>query len=135
MKDRREFVSVTVDMPTSPKLAGASASVKWAYVTSLCYAGRHLTDGHFPLATVLAEAGVGKTVLRELTERGVWHGADHDCHCDRPKRPGWLIVHDYLEHQRSAADAARQREQARRGASKTNHERWHDEPREDCPWC
>jgi hypothetical protein len=59
-KDRREYVSVSIDLPMHPKLAALDDPVAgWAYVTSLCYCGQNLTDGEFPL-TIVQGGGPGR---------------------------------------------------------------------------
>lgn len=120
--DYREFIRVSVDLPDNPKLAMIDEpAAGWAYVVSLCYCGRNLTDGAFPLAPLLRQAGVKRAVAALLIDAGLWHETGHLC--DRCPQPlgGMAVVHDYLKHQRSAGEAqslrhARQ-EAGRRGAA------------------
>lgn len=125
--DYREFVRVSVDLPTSPKLAALNdPTAGWAYICALCYCGQHLTDGVFPTETVLRLAGVRRPVARKLISIGMWHETGHECdRCPQPLR-GQTVVHDYLEHQRSAQEARdlrdARREAGRRGAAR----RWAD---------
>lgn len=116
--DSREFVRISVDLPTNPKLAALdNPAAGWAHVTAICYAGQHFTDGHFPVVTVVRMAGVEMSVVEDLASAGLWHLPSHDCGvCEQPKR-GYAVVHDYLEHQRSAAEA-RSIKQSRREAGK-----------------
>lgn len=116
--DSREFVRISVDLPTNPKLAALdNPAAGWAHVTAICYAGQHFTDGHFPVVTVVRMAGVEMSVVEDLASAGLWHLPSHDCGvCEQPKH-GYAVVHDYLEHQRSAAEA-RSIKQSRREAGK-----------------
>lgn len=116
--DSREFVRIAVDLPTNPKLAALdNPAAGWAHVTAICYSGQHFTDGHFPVVTVVRMAGVDMSVVEDLASAGLWHLPSHDCGvCEQPKH-GYAVVHDYLEHQRSAAEA-RSIKQSRREAGK-----------------
>lgn len=116
--DSREYVRIAVDLPTNPKLAALdNPAAGWAHVTAICYAGQHFTDGHFPVVTVVRMAGVDMSTVDSLVGAGLWHLPSHDCGvCEQP-RHGHAIVHDYLEHQRSAAEARRIK-QSRRDAGK-----------------
>jgi hypothetical protein len=120
-QDLRPYVRVMTDLPLHPKLAPLdNPAAGWTYVVSLCYCGQSLTDGHFPVAAVLRLAGTDKDVAEALVEQGLWHLPGHDCEeCDQP-RSGQAVVHDYLKHQRSSAEARdlseKRREAGRRGA-------------------
>lgn len=120
--DYREFIRVSVDLPDNPKLAMIDEpAAGWAYVVALCYCGRNLTDGAFPMAPLLRQAGVKQPIARLLIDAGLWHETGHDCErCPQPIN-GMGIVHDYLGHQRSADEARSlrdaRREAGRRGAA------------------
>lgn len=123
LADYREFVRVSIDLPENPKLAMIDdPAAGWAYVVSLCYCGRNLTDGEFPVVVVVRGAGVKPGVGRRLIEADLWHEAGHGCErCPQPTKAGMAVVHDYLEHQRSASEATSlrdaRREAGRRGAA------------------
>lgn len=123
--DSREFVRIAVDLPTNPKLAALdNPAAGWAYVTALCYSAQHFTDGHFPVVTVVRMAGVPMSTVDDLVSAGLWHLPSHDCGvCEQP-RHGHAIVHDYLEHQRSADEARRIREDRRRAGKLGAAARW-----------
>lgn len=76
------------------------------YLAGLCYCNRELTDGQIPknmVAVLLVEAEVDKGSVRLLVAAGVWiDEGDH------------YRVHDYLDHQRSRAQAMRERAKWRR---------------------
>lgn len=123
--DYREFVRVSVDLPLNPKLAMLDEpAAGWAYVVSLCYCGQSLTDGHFPIVTVLRLSGVERSIAKLLTDVGMWHEPGHDCpKCPQPKE-GTAVVHDYLEHQRSEAEAKQLRAARREAGQKGAAKRW-----------
>jgi hypothetical protein len=108
-------VRIAVDLPTNPKLATIdNPAAGWAHVTAICYSGQHFTDGHFPVAVVRRLAGVEADVVDQLFAAGLWHKPGHGCGlCPQP-REGEAVVHDYLEHQRSAENARALRESRRR---------------------
>lgn len=123
--DRREFVRVSVDLPTHPKLAELDdPAAGWAVVVAFCYCGRHLTDGEFPLGPVLREAGVEKDKAEALVGVGMWHLHGHDCpDCPQP-REGKAQIHDYLQHQRSRAEAEAMRAKKSAAGTKGAETRW-----------
>lgn len=122
-EDPRPYIRVSVDVPQNPKLARLnSPAAAWAYIVSMCYSGGSFTDGHFPVELVLRLAGAPKAVAKALATQGLWHLPGHEClECPQPE-PGDAVVHDYLKHQVSAAEAkelAAKRSQAgRAGAAK-----------------
>ena len=120
-RDRREYVRLTVNLPTHPKLLAIDdPSAAWLYVSGVCYSGEHLTDGHLPPAVVARIAGVDRKWVQALTDAGLWHAPGHDCpRCPEP-RAGQVVVHDYLEHNRSADEA----EAAKRSGRDAAAARW-----------
>jgi hypothetical protein len=98
--DRRTYVKIADSMPDHPKVVRLSDSAFRLWVEAICYCSRHLTDGVISPAA-LRKVGPPKAA-RELAEAGLLevHG------------PDWL-VHDYLQHQRSAAEVAAAVEQRR----------------------
>lgn len=134
--DPRPYIRVALDLPMNPKLAAIEENFHacgWAYICSLCYCGQSLTDGHFPIRAVLRMADVDRDQVMALVEQGLWHLPDHDCpDCEQPK-PGHAVVHDYLQHQRSAAEvhdlSSKRREAGKKGAQK----RWSAPKQADPP--
>jgi hypothetical protein len=124
-RDSRPFVFVSVDMPDHPKLARIDNPLApWLYARGIMYAGKYLTDGELPAAAVARLAGVPAKLIDELVRVGLWHREGHDCpRCPQPG-PGLVIVHDYLEHNRSAAEVKEQSAKRSRAANA----RWHPEP-------
>lgn len=120
-RDRREYVRLTVNLPSNPKLVAIDdPAAGWLYVCGVCYSGEHLTDGIVNPAVVARIAGVGREWVAGLVEAGLWHEPGHDC--DRCAQPpaGHVVVHDYLEHQRSRAEA----DAAKRSAVAAAEKRW-----------
>lgn len=123
--DPRPYIRVALDLPMNPKLAAIEENFHacgWAYICSLCYCGQSLTDGHFPMRAVLRMADVVREQVMALVEQGLWHLPDHGCpDCEQPK-PGHAVIHDYLQHQRSAAEvhdlSAKRREAGKKGAER-----------------
>jgi hypothetical protein len=125
-QDKREFVFLMVDLPGHPEFDGASVAAKWLYVVGLTYAGRNLTDGFISANRVVAEAEVTKKAATELVSRGRWHEPGHDCkECPQPE-PGKVVIHDYLLHQRSRAEAESEREKKVAAGKKGARVRWAD---------
>ncbi|MDX3662379.1 hypothetical protein PV646_34175 [Streptomyces sp. ID05-26A] len=122
-EDSRNYVRVSVDLPLNPKLAELDdPAASWLYVVSLCYSGQSFTDGHFPVTIVTRLAGVDSAAAEKLVAQGLWHRPEHDCgRCEQPKH-GYVVVHDYLRHQRSANEvndlSEKRREAGRRGAER-----------------
>lgn len=123
--DYREFIRVSVDLPDNPKLAMIdNPAAGWAYVVALCYCGRNLTDGSFPMTPLLRLAGVKPAIAKLLIGAGLWHESGHSCdRCPQPMA-GTGIVHDYLVHQRSAGEAKALRDARREAGRKGAASRW-----------
>ena len=87
-----------------PKIERLSSDAFRAFVRSLCYASRHLTDGRIPDAALRILAR--RAIIRELEVSGLWE-----------RNGDGIVIHDYLEfqpssaqiRQRRAADSARKR--------------------------
>jgi hypothetical protein len=125
MADDRTYIRVHDGMPDHPKIDGLSDAAFRALVTHWCWCSRHLTDGVVPLATWLKRTPA--KVRNELVAAGLVE-----------LTPEAALMHDYLEHQRSAADVAEIRAARVAAGQKANHERWHvqkgiREP--SCPLC
>jgi hypothetical protein len=104
--DRRTYVRVHDGLPDHPKIAEVGGMAAWLYVSGLCYASRHLTDGIIPIRLVarLTDLPDAEALASRLLEANLWHRAQHDCK-DCPQGIGAVyVVHDYMDHQRSAAE-------------------------------
>lgn len=122
--DDRAFVRVSVDLPSNPKIVDATAAVKWLYATGFCVAGRDLNDGIVRPTVVVAEADVPSSAAKQLVKRGLWHAPGHDCdRCPQPPK-GHVVIHDYLLHNRSKAEADEQRKAKSAAGRKGAAARW-----------
>lgn len=100
------WIKIDDTLPEHPKVLSAPPMAGWLFVCGLCYCNRNLTDGFIPrrAALRLVDAGHDEVLalIEGLVEAGLWV-ASHD----------GFQVHDYLGHQRSAAQITRNREGAR----------------------
>lgn len=104
--DRRTYVRIHDGIPDHPKIAEVGGMAAWLYVSGLCYASRLLTDGIIPARMVarLTDLPDVEALASRLLEAKLWHPAQHDCK-DCPQGLGDVyVIHDYLDHQRSAAE-------------------------------
>lgn len=105
-KDKRTYVKVHDGLPDHPKIIEAGGEAGWLYICGLAYASRQLTDGVIPKRLVrrLTDGSNPEANASALLRVGLWHEGEHDC----PKCPtapdDAYVIHDYLGHQRSAAE-------------------------------
>lgn len=125
MADDRTYIRVHDGMDDHPKIVGLSDGAFRLLMRSWSYCSRQLTDGQLPEAA-WRDRGSPKA-RRELVDAGLAHLPGHACdHPDCPPPPPKHVqMHDYLEHQRSAAEVAelkRRRSEAGRkgGRSRAN---------------
>ena len=125
MIDDRPFIRVHDGLPDHPKVVGLSDRAFRVLIESWCWCSRHLTDGHIPAAywrrtgTARARAELVSAGLVEQVADGV-------------------MMHDYLLHQRSAAQVDEYRAARQDRGSLGNHVRWHASKgitRPGCPHC
>jgi hypothetical protein len=122
-RDERTYIRVHDGMPDHPKIDGLSDRAFRLLVETWCWCSRHLTDGRVP-TTTWVKRGTPKA-RAELMAAGL---AD--------SRDGYVQMHDYLEHQRSAEEVAEIREARSAAGVLANHERWHKgKPKTGCPHC
>jgi hypothetical protein len=134
-KDKRTYVKVHDGLPDHPKIIEAGGEAGWLYICGLAYASRQLTDGVIPKRLVprLTDGSKPEASASALLRVGLWHEGVHDCsRCPQPG-PEAYVIHDYLDHQRSASEVAdlrakrsaagqrggRRSGESRRAASKT----------------
>lgn len=111
-KDERTYIRVHDGIEDHPKIAPLSDKAFRLLVTTWGWNSRHRTDGRVA-AAVWAKRGTPKT-RRELVEaRLVEVYDDH------------VMMHDYLDHQRSADEISESIEAKRNGGRRGNHKRWH----------
>jgi hypothetical protein len=107
MADDRTYVRLHDGFDEHPKVSGLSDKAFRTYVEALCYASRNLTDGAISFAT--SKKLATPRVWRALTAAGLVEEVNS----------GGVsyVIHDYLEHQRSA-DQVKQYKEAKREAGR-----------------
>lgn len=122
MADDRTYIRVHDGMDDHPKIVGLSDGAFRLLMRAWSYCSRQLTDGRLPEAA-WKDRGSAKS-RRELVDAGLAHlpgfACDHSG-CPTPP-PRHVQMHDYLEHQRSAAEVAelkRRRAEAGRKGGKS----------------
>lgn len=111
MADKRAYFKLDVGYFTNPKIAGILAESPTAvilHIESIAYAAQHLTDGLVPQSLVMRLVGAEDSDAQLLLDAEVWV---------KVKAPGQIAVRDYLEHQRSAAEAKALSEAGRKAAA------------------
>jgi hypothetical protein len=105
--DPRTYIKVHDGMPDHPKIVGLTDAAFRLLVECWCYCSRHLTDGKLTDAALRKIGGpkpqneLVKAGMLELLPDGLWQ------------------AHDYLQHQRSAAEVSELRSK-RRAAGKAS---------------
>lgn len=107
-KDKRTYVKVHDGLPDHPKIIEAGGEAGWLYICGLAYASRQLTDGVIPKRLVprLTDGSKPEASASALLRVGLWHEGEHDCPDCPQAGPDAYVIHDYLEHQRSASEVA-----------------------------
>lgn len=114
MADKRAFAKFDVGYLDNPKMMDVLDSSLHAicmHFASVLYCSQHLTDGIVSPAAMARKVGASTADIEILLEAGLWHGPGHDCEscwnaC--PEVPeNRVYVHDFLEHNRDAAEAKR----------------------------
>lgn len=128
--DKREHFRMTVDAFTRPgKFTEITDPVERMALKGLhasCVAEARLagTDGHVDLGAICEREGLPRDFGKTLILLGLCHQADHGCvRCPQPAI-GCEYVHDYLDHNRSAAQEQRTRERRRVGGENAARQRW-----------
>ncbi|HET6290466.1 MAG TPA: hypothetical protein VFG15_27430 [Amycolatopsis sp.] len=122
MADERTYIRVHDGIEDHPKTAALTDKGFRLLVTTWGWCSRHRTDGRVPLAVWKKRGTKGsrdELVRARLVEV-------HDDH---------VMMHDYLEHQRSSEFIAEKIEAKKRGARLGNHRRWHVEGKKYDPAC
>lgn len=120
MPDPRLYFRVDVGYFTNPKIAAVLAESPTAvclHLESIGYAAQHLTDGRVPKSLVMRMVDATEADAQLLFDNNLWVGSNGSGH---------VYVHDYLEHQPSAATRSQAATRARNAA----RSRW-EQPRLD----
>ena len=116
------YAQISVDALDGPKFLELSDSAWAMWGKGNLYCQRHKTDGRIPAAAIasLSKAKKPKDVAAELVRARLWEEAD-----------GAYQVHDYLDHNRSAAEidaiAESRRSAGKRGGVRSGEARSKDE--------
>ncbi|MFC0626146.1 hypothetical protein [Kribbella deserti] len=96
-----------------------------------------MNDGIFDPRLAVAVADVPARFVKQLIDRDVWHEKGHACpDCPQPKEALELVVHDYTEHNRTAATIRKLKSDRREAGRRANHKKWdHPGEFEDCGKC
>lgn len=105
MSDSRTYIKLHDGMPDHPKVDGLSDAAFRLLVETWCWCSRHLTDGCVPDATWRKRSTA--KARRELIAAGLAEEVD-----------GGIKMHDYLQHQRSAAEVDELRRKKQEAGSK-----------------
>ncbi len=131
--DDRTYIRLHDGMPDHPKVVGLSDAAFRLYVEALCWCSKYLTDGAVPAAGMRRMGGWSPEAVGELASAGLIHPADDASHMrshnasqnGSQSPPVTWMMHDYTEHQRTAAEVAAVRKAKHAAAVVGNHERWH----------
>lgn len=94
-RDTRTYVKVHDGLPEHPKFLAVGGDAGWLWLCGDCYCSRQTTDGRIPKALVprLSDRADPMALAARLVDVGLW--IDRGDHYE---------MHDYLEHNRSAAE-------------------------------
>lgn len=108
--DKRAYYKTDVGYFDNPKIADLVEDNPRAVILhqrAIAYCAQHLTDGKFPVRLVMRMACASHSDLQCLLDRGLIHTVS-DTEAE---------VHDYLEHQRSAAAVKKAKVAGQKGAA------------------
>lgn len=114
------WIRIDDTMPDNPKIVAAGGAAAWLYTCSIAYSSRCLTDGFIPtgIAPRLTDFENTTELAARLVANGLWKTVDG----------GWQI-HDYAEHQRTAAEVEEQRSEARERQARSRNSKTTRAPR------
>jgi len=69
------WAAIDVDLLTDPKIVGLTAAERVAYLGSILWTTKHLTDGHVPRAA-LAACGANRKQAEKFVSLGLWERLD-----------------------------------------------------------
>lgn len=114
--DPRKFADIADPIERAATLALHAASVDYCRGSG--------TDGHFDPVELCNRMGLPAEIAKNVIVAGGWHQTDHSCtRCPQP-RTDRVYLHDYLEHNRSAAQEQRILDKRRAGGKTAAAGRW-----------
>jgi len=90
------WLRIDDQIATHHKIVQAGPAAAWLWICSIAYSQNHLTDG-FVSDAVMGQLGMPKQLAKQLSSRLLKHNLWH-------REKGGFRVHDYLDHNASAAD-------------------------------
>lgn len=125
VREEITYILVHDRMPGHPKIRGLSDAAFRLLVEAWCYCGEHVTDGRIDM-------DVWRTMRtpqarKSLIDKGLVD--EHETH---------VVMHDYLDIQRSSAEVEKAREKKREGGRLGNHRKYHVNKRvidQNCSYC
>lgn len=100
------WVKLDVDYFTNPKIAIAGREGRDLHLVSICWVGRHLTDGFIPSEVVTDLAHLASTnrtrAVAHAVNAGLWLPTDDG-----------YVLHDFVTMNGTRADVEKEREQWR----------------------
>lgn len=129
-RDSRPGILLAHEMPDHEKIAPLSDAAFRAIIRAWCYCSRLETDGRVP--DVVWRGLASAKVRRELMGPPVLRPGASPLVV---QRDGFVECHDYVAHQRSAAEIGSLRETRGIGGAAGAHVRWHVLRRQADPDC
>ena len=96
------WVRIDETLPSHPKFLSVGLRGIGLFVTGLCYANQHLTDGFLPAAAIRLAGEDASLTCIDLVNAGLWTTCE-----------GGYRIHDFDQFQPSKAKVTRQRKQAK----------------------
>lgn len=128
-------------LPEKEKYLDLSFRARACLYEVWCYAKRSGSNGVVKIERLSrASDAFTPKVMEELVEARWWHKGGEGCGDDSCPRgiDGYVVLHDFTDHQESAANMSARIERRRDASRKANHKRWHIERGiQDpiCPYC
>lgn len=110
IKDQRGWAPVDIGYLDNPKMLDvldASSTATLMHLASILYCAQHLTDGHLSPGIARRKVGASRDDDRLLIDAGLWHEPGHGCDACPDPEPGKVYIHNFLEHNRTAAKTKR----------------------------
>lgn len=110
IKDQRGWAPVDIGYLDNPKMLDvldASSTATLMHLASILYCAQHLTDGHLSPGIARRKVGASRDDDRLLIDAGLWHEPGHGCDACPDPDPGKVYIHNFLEHNRTAAKTKR----------------------------
>lgn len=134
-RENSTYIFVHTGMLRHPKIRPLAPATKLALLELWLHCGEYLTDGAVDEATW--QHCTTPKIRRELLAAGLVEEVQEDAISQKSQRNG-VVMHDYLDWQRSAAEAAETTTKKATAGTRGNHQRWHvgqGKRSPACPYC